>query len=103
MSNIRRGDIWTAYNPKRTVLRQVVVLSNDEYNKFSTLYTVVPLDDFGSTFEHPHDVRVRGKNVAIDLISTIHSDYLQKKQSSVSASDLRNISEAVIKHLSLHA
>ncbi|MEM9884771.1 MAG: type II toxin-antitoxin system PemK/MazF family toxin [Bacteroidota bacterium] len=105
MTYIKRGEIWTVYNsPNKSSIREVVVLTNNDYNKssISNLYTVVPLEGYGSTYEHPYDVRIRGKNVAIDLIRTVHIDLFKDKKAPASDKDMRNISDAIIKHLNLN-
>ncbi|MEL6717325.1 MAG: type II toxin-antitoxin system PemK/MazF family toxin [Bacteroidota bacterium] len=80
---IKQGQIWEVYNTQRTAKREVVVVSNNKINKTSSWHQIIPLDEINAGRKHPFDVRVRGKNVAIDLISTLPEQFFIKQKDSI--------------------
>ena len=92
---IKQGQIWEVYNPQKTTKREVVVVSNNKINRTAQWYQVIPLDDANSGRKHPFDVRVRGKNVAIDLISTLPKTLFINKKDSTTASEFEEIKTAL--------
>lgn len=92
---IKQGQIWEVYNPKKTARREVVVVSNNKINRTAKWYQVIPLDEASSGRKHPFDVRVRGKNVAIDLISTLPETLFINKKDTVSSNEFEDIRTAL--------
>lgn len=99
---IFRGEIWKVYNANRTHTREVIVVSNDKFNRFSKWYQVIPLDDPSSGFQHPGNVRICGKIVAIDLLTTALSSNFLEKKIKASEQEMQAINKALLIHLGLN-
>jgi len=99
---IFRGEIWNVYNTARTHTREVIVVSNDKFNRFAKWYQVIPLDDPNSGRQHPGSIRIAGKVVAIDLMTTIvFSNFLEKKMGTTEQ-EMQKVSAALSAHLGLN-
>jgi len=92
---IKQGDVWEVYNTQKTAKREVVVISNDQFNRFSDWHQVIPLDDTNSGRKHPFDVRIRSRNVAVDLISTLPKDFFISKKASALPEEMENVRAAL--------
>ncbi|MEM8527953.1 MAG: type II toxin-antitoxin system PemK/MazF family toxin [Bacteroidota bacterium] len=95
MPNIKQGDVWKVSNIRQTQRREVVVVGNDEYSKETRLYQVIPLDDVNSGRRHPFNLRVRGRNVAVDLISTLPEEFFLDKKAAALPEEMERIRTAL--------
>lgn len=99
---ISRGDIWTAYNSSRTFIRDVLVISSDDFNKLDDFFQVAILDDEGSGRIHPsNSTKIRGKIVSTDLLTTIPKSHFLIKKIGASTEDMERVDEALRKQLAL--
>ncbi|MEN0049445.1 MAG: type II toxin-antitoxin system PemK/MazF family toxin [Bacteroidota bacterium] len=95
MAFIKQRQIWEVSNAQETARREVVVVSNHETSRNARWHQVIPLDEVNSGRKHPFDVRVRGKNVAIDLITTLPEQFFITQKESITSSEFEEIRTAL--------